>query len=104
MQQFPFATSLESQQMLSNITTAIMRFGDRSESEAVRMVTEYWRNSTDILIDDPLLFHECAYYYAMCILHHPTIGDGIERWEKDQRYWPPPANWANVCDGPTPID
>jgi hypothetical protein len=102
MSTFPFAKTPDARQFLANVVTALTRFCGHTEAEATRMTLEYWHGVSDIETDDPLLYHECAYYYAMCIAHHPTIGDGLQRWEQDIKYWPPPKDWATITTGCSP--
>lgn len=92
MTDFSFATSEESHAFCLRIRDALMEFFGHDADTAVSLMNQYWTdvNSID---DDPLLKSESAYYYAQCIGHHPTIGDGEVGWEKDEKWWPPPPGW-----------
>jgi hypothetical protein len=90
---FSFALSDESQRFCSRIVEALVKFCGKTELEAIALVRAYWEDQSDIE-SDPLLYHEPPYYYAMCIAHHPRIGDGRVVWWKEPGLWPPPQDWA----------
>lgn len=93
MAAFTFKTSVESQAFCEQVCLALCNFFGMTMDQAQEKVNRYWHN-VDCIDDDPLLFHEPPYYYAMCIGHHPIIGDGNPNWETDPRWWPPPLEWA----------
>ncbi len=69
-----------------------MRFVGMEQDAAIASINAYWGDVADIE-SDALLFSEPAYYYAMCIAHHPEIGDGKINWIHDKDFWPPPKGW-----------
>jgi hypothetical protein len=64
----------------------------KTETDAIRLINELWKNQNDIE-SDPLLYEELPWYYAMVIAHHPVIGDNQPMWYKDSNLWPPPEKW-----------
>lgn len=92
MAPFRFRTTPESYQFCVRIRDALVLFLGLTETEAVHLINEYWKD-VESIDDDPLLMSEPPYYYAMCIGHHPILGDGQLRWEQDERWWPPPRGW-----------
>lgn len=90
---YAFATTRESRVFCARIEAALMRFCGKSEDEALRLINGYWGHRSR-LDDDPLLFSEPPYYYAMCMAHHPTLGDNRIDWQEDPALWPPPDGWA----------
>ena len=56
------------------------------------MIQGYWAGVKDIE-SDPFLYEEPPYYYAMCIAHHPQLGDNRVDWYRDPALWPPPLGW-----------
>jgi hypothetical protein len=89
---FTFDTSEESEAFCLRICDALMEVFGCSRDKAIWLVNQYWKDAKSIE-DDPLLYHESAYYYAMCIGHHPVLGDGEKIWWKNAKYWPPPPGW-----------
>jgi hypothetical protein len=92
MTEFNFKTSAESYVFCHRIREALTKFIGFDDQTAVSKINLYW-DDVDSIDDDPLLMSEPAYYYAMCIGHHPMIGDGQKDWEHDERWWPPPPGW-----------
>ncbi|MCB2153267.1 hypothetical protein KQI84_00145 [bacterium] len=90
MNKFRFCKSEESQKFFSEIVQMLMKYGEKTEEEAVDLVSRCWKDCDDIDAEGPLIYHEIPYYYAMCILHHPVLGDGNVEWYLDKSYWPPP--------------
>lgn len=93
MTTFPFAKSERAEQFCNRIKEALVRFGGLTEESAIAKTQSYWEHLGDIDLE-PLVYHEVPYFYAMCILHHPLLGDGLTDWASDRRYWPPPDGWA----------
>lgn len=89
---YNFATTPDSERLCRRIEEALMCFCGKTEIEAISLINAYWKNSSRI-DDDPLLFEETPYYYAMCIAHHPTLGDNWITWYEDPSLWPPPKGW-----------
>ncbi len=86
---YSFATTLQSERFCRRIEQALVCFCGKSEKQAISLINAYWRNRSRI-DDDPLLFSEPPYYYAMCMAHHPTLGDNKIDWHEDPALWPPP--------------
>ncbi len=89
---YGFATTPESRSFCGRIEQALMRFCGKTQDEAVSLIAAYWQHR-DRIDDDPLLFSEPPYFYAMCMAHHPTLGDGQVNWHEDPELWPPPEGW-----------
>jgi hypothetical protein len=92
MSRFPFAKTEKAEQHCQRVKEALIRFCGKTDHDAERLVIEYWSDQSDIEADE-LLYHEPPYYYAMCIAHHPKIGDNKPDWHKDSALWPPPDGW-----------
>ncbi|HYT91156.1 MAG TPA: hypothetical protein VEL76_20755 [Gemmataceae bacterium] len=92
MGEFPFARTELAYQFCQRVKDALLRFCGKTEAEAVQLIGEYWAHRENIE-EDRLLFHEVPYYYAMCMAHHPVIGDNNPFWWKDPHLWPPPKGW-----------
>tara|TARA_R110002049_G_scaffold305056_3_gene501115 strand:+ start:77197 stop:77487 length:291 start_codon:yes stop_codon:yes gene_type:complete len=90
---FPFAHDNKSVAFCCRIRDAMVRFCGVDEATADRMMRDYWGDVADVA-DDPLFFGEPAYYYAMCVAHHPTIGDNDPEWYRRPELWPPPSGWT----------
>lgn len=93
MSTYSFKTTSESQAFCDRVCQALCVFFGMSKERAYDSINRYWHD-VECIDDDPLLFHEPPYFYAMCIGHHPTIGDNNLAWENDPRWWPPPEEWA----------
>ena len=79
MSRFPFATTERAQRFCLRVKEAIVIFSGKSENEAETLIAKFWAGQDDIEADQ-LLYHEAPYYYAMCIAHHPVIGDNQPDW------------------------
>jgi hypothetical protein len=90
---FPFAVTEDARKFCRRVVEALVTFCDKPEPEAIALVRVYWSNQTN-LESDPILYEEPPYYYAMCIAHHPKIGDGNIGWYQDPGLWPPPQGWV----------
>jgi hypothetical protein len=88
-----FARSEEAKAFCAKIRDALCEFGGYDPEPADHLIAAYWKDVCDIEVEDPLLYHEPPYYYAMCILHHPVLGDGDTWWYKNPALWPPPDKW-----------
>ncbi|MCR9212019.1 MAG: hypothetical protein NXI28_27690 [bacterium] len=91
---FKFAKTEPAVRFCNRIIDAMTSHSDLHRDECVRMVCDYW-SDVDDLEADPLLYGEPAYYYAMTIIHHPTIGDNKPEWFRDRSLWPPPPGWCS---------
>ena len=92
MPKFQFKTTVESHRFCERICDALSTFFGMDEDKGIELVNAYWSDTADI-DTDVMLFTEPAYFYAMCIGHHPILGDGQTDWAKDSRLWPPPKGW-----------
>ena len=92
MPKFQFKTNEESYRFCERICDALVQFIGIDADHAIELVNAYWSDTPDIDAD-PMLLSEPAYFYAMCIGHHPVLGDGQTGWAKDSRLWPPPKGW-----------
>lgn len=92
MNDFPFVHSDQGRSFCKRVHEALVRFCGKSDLEADSLLRAYWAKYDDIE-SDPLLYHESPYFYAMCIAHHPEIGDNQPGWYKDRSLWPPPSGW-----------
>ena len=90
---FPFARNSDSIAFCCRIRDAMVQFCNIDATAAERMIREYWHGVADIA-EDPFIFSEPAYYYAMCIAHHPLIGDNDPNWYRRTTLWPPPSGWT----------
>lgn len=93
--EFPFARSEMSKAFCRRVREAVVLFGDKSPEEACDLIRRFWHYLDDIE-EDVFLYREPPYYYAMCILHHPVLGDDRLDWIRDDRLWPPPQGWETV--------
>ena len=89
---YDFATTSESEAFCHRIEEALVAFCGKSEDEAIALINGYWLHRSRI-DGDPLLFSESPYYYAMCMAHHPTLGENRINWHEDPALWPPPKGW-----------
>lgn len=89
MNDFHFKVDDESELFLNEIVDMLIAFGGKTQSESIVAINTYWKAYTDIR-DVGFLFAETPYYWAMCMLHHPVIGDGDVFWYLDSMYMPPP--------------
>lgn len=89
MMNFEFCKNKESLGFCREILDILVKCAGRSSSEAANMLAEYW-NDLDDVEDEFNLYSETPYYWAMCIAHHPTIGDNNPEWYKSAKYMPPP--------------
>jgi hypothetical protein len=92
MAEFEFARSEDARKMCARIREALITFGGKDETVAEELLRAYF-SGTENVDDEPLIYHEVPYYHAMCILHHPVIGDDNIWWHKDPNFWPPPPEW-----------
>jgi len=90
--EFPFARNDHSRKFCGRVCDALVRFAGKSQEEAAGLVLRFWQDLDDIE-DDELIYHEAPYYYAMCIAHHPLLGEGRDYWWQDESLWPPPPGW-----------
>ncbi len=91
--EFTFTTSKKTRWYFDEVMEVLQKFGEVSKEEAVNLMNRFWK-SKDLSNDDKdLTFHETPYYWAMCILHHPVLGDGNIDWERDPAFWPPPFEY-----------
>jgi hypothetical protein len=81
-----------SQEFCNRIVEALVKFCGKTEPDAIALVKAFWAGTADIE-SDPLLHREPPYYYAMCIAHHPQLGDGRVFWWNEPGLWPPPQGW-----------
>ena len=93
MKEFPIAHTEKAYRFCQWVKEALCTFEGKSETDAIALINQYWKRRQDVE-DDPLLYHESPYYYAMCIAHHPSLGDKNLEWHKDPSKWPPPDGWA----------
>lgn len=91
---YQFAKTEQAQKFCEEILEAIVASSTVTEDIAISKIETYWEKRTDIE-SDPLLYHELPYYYAMCILHHPVLGDNVPFWWKDPTQWPPPERFQS---------
>lgn len=85
---FPFSKDPERSAFLGEVVGLIETLGHKSIDEAIGMTKKYWEGVIDIR--DEYIMSETPYYWAMCILHHPSIGDNQPKWYLDHRLMPPP--------------
>ena len=88
MTTFAFATDAADHAFLEDVLRLVQALGGKSWSEAHLMLHQYWASTSDF--SDSAVHSETPYYWAMCILHHPTIGDDQPEWYLDARFMPPP--------------
>jgi hypothetical protein len=62
--------------------------------EADELIRKFWSDQI-YLEDDMFLYQETPYYYAMCIAHHPTLGDNQPEWYLNPKYYPAPEKWRS---------
>jgi len=89
MTKFDFFTNSESYSFCREILEVIVGCSEKSRAEAVTMLNKYWGDLTDVE-EEFRLYAETPYYWAMCIIHHPTIGDNNPEWYLDEKFMPPP--------------
>ena len=87
---FPMAKSNDARALCSEIKNILVEVCGKTEEEAVGLIGKFWKNRDD-LDDDPLVYEELPYYYAMSIIY----GADNPRWYKDPNLWPPPKKWGN---------
>lgn len=92
MNEFPFAKTEKAQGFCCRVSNALETFCNKSATESVDLIRKYWSDCID-LESDEYLYHESPYYYAMCIAHHPVLGDNNANWHLDSSLWPPPPGW-----------
>lgn len=79
--------------MWAKIKEALCVFGGKQNDESDKLMRTFF-GYVECIDDDPFLFREPPYYYAMCILHHPVLGDDKIEWYHDPELWPPPKGWS----------
>src|SRR5258708_4995232 len=90
---FPFAVTDEARRWCQRIVEALVTFYGKTDPEAIRLVQAFYVRYEDIE-SNSMLYHETPYYEAMCIAHHPRLGDGRVFWWKEPGLWPPPEGWV----------
>lgn len=94
MREYAFSVTNETRLFSDLVIKNLMRFGDLSEADAMGLLHRVWSDLPKFEDDDHRL-HEPPYYHAMCILHHPELGDNRPEWWKDKQLWPPPPDVAS---------
>jgi len=89
MYSFQFKTNSKTSQLCIEIIEIMEKCCGLSGDESAQMINKFWSGIGD-LNKEHLLFSETPYYWARCIVHHPSIGDNNPEWYLDQRYMPPP--------------
>jgi len=51
--------------------------------EATQLMNSYWVGIDDLNETDEILLSEEPFYYAFCIIHHPTLRDNQPEWYTD---------------------
>lgn len=92
MATYEFAKSQSAKEFCDEIEKVLVIEGKKTTTEAERLIKQFWSGRSDIE-EDQLLYRELPYYYAMCILHHPILGDNYPFWWKNPEFWPPPSRW-----------
>jgi hypothetical protein len=83
------ARTEEGRAFLKEIRQALVKCCGKTTAQAGTLTRQYFSHLR-YLEDDIYLYRETPYHYAMCIAHHPVLGDNQPEWYFDQRYWPPP--------------
>ena len=89
---FSFPTTPETNEFCTVVVKCLVKYGNKSEEEALNLVNSFWEKAGEFTVDDYRL-HEDPYYWAMCIFHDRQIGDNRPEWWKDPTLWPPPKEF-----------
>jgi hypothetical protein len=95
--EFPMAKTGTARAFCREILHVLIEEGRFPEPDAVELIIQYWHNC-DNIESDPFLYEELPYFYAMCILHHPSLGINRVDWFKDPELWPPPKKWLQRAE------
>jgi hypothetical protein len=89
-----FTRTEEGRAFIERIAQALVECCGKESEEAETLIRAFWADLR-FLEDDSLLYTETPYYYAMCIAHHPKLGDNQPEWYLSPEYFPPPAKWRS---------
>ena len=89
MDEFPMAKSKGARALCAGVKQILIEVCNKDEPEAVRLINEVWGDRENIE-DDPLLFEELPWFYAMAMAHGHK-----PQWWKEPGLWPPPEKWRN---------
>lgn len=93
MNKFVFSVTDDTQKYCDEVVRLLIKYGCKNKHDAVLLVNMFWSDET-IFSDCDLRLHEPPYFWAMCIIHDPTLGLNHPSWWKDPKYWPPPPEDA----------
>lgn len=92
MSPFAFTVTDETRKYCDEVVRCLIDYGKKDREDAVALVNQFWVKRPWFDDDDSRL-HEAPYFWAMCIIHHPKIGDNYPSWWDDPKYWPPPPEF-----------
>lgn len=94
MRKLAFFVTDETREYCDAVVWCLVEYGKKDHENAVELVNQYWKDEPSFE-DDDFRQHEPPYFWAMCIIHDPVLGDNYPSWWDDPKFWPPPTE---ACD------
>ena len=94
---FAFETTPTTQRYSEEVVDCMVKYAGRSQEQAIVLLNRFMLESPfplSVFDDNNYMLHEDPYYTAMCIIHHPVLGDNRPNWHGDPNLWPPPKRVA----------
>lgn len=105
---FAFDVSPDTQAYCEEVVYCLVTYCGKAEGHALSLVNRFWADEN--ITQDNLVLHEEPYYWAMCIAHHPVLGDNQPEWWRNPKLSPTPKealdHWhgRGRCSGGPPSD